>query len=177
MNNTSVSATLIAGTRGVKDTQKDMTKQNPWNQLTWTHRAHGEGALMAMSELEPLHKHYGCVPRSSCGTLSSGSRDCPWLFWLVLGPSSSYPVASSSLMWGDVLSLSQADIQSLVDIHRRPALFWSSEELMGGEREGLARGGRGSCNWDVIHERIIKSTTPFETHRRCLYVTPRLRFF
>lgn len=103
MNNTSVSATLIVGTRGVKDTQKDMTKQTPWNQLTWTHRAHGEGACMAMSELEPLHKH-GCVPWSSCGTLSSGSRDCPWLFWLVLGPSSSYPVASSSLMWGDVLS-------------------------------------------------------------------------
>lgn len=89
MNNTSVSATLLVRTSGVKDTQKDMTKQNktepnPWNQLTWTHRAHGEGACMAMSDLDPLHIHCGRVPQSSVGLLVVGAGTVPdssdW-FW------------------------------------------------------------------------------------------------
>lgn len=72
----------IAGARGIKDT----IRMQPTEPTDWTQVGSETSGGMYESDLSPLNICYGCVAPCSLGSPKSGSKGCPWIFYLPLRP-------------------------------------------------------------------------------------------
>jgi hypothetical protein len=160
-----------------KSTRKDYKNQGlrtPWEHGPLSHlcRAHKGSKRLKWhhrpSMIWPRSSAllYGCVAWCSCGIHNNGSRGCLWLFYLCLGPFSSYWFALSSLdmkvcsqsyciLLGHLLKISQGGLLFFVFVWREmeEESIWGRWEV--GEATERSR-ETGNFDWDVMYKTRIK---------------------